>query len=177
MSNKINFGGFGGKIEQFGGNTGGKQLVIRSGTVVDFIQIGANTVGGSGGVDITNVPLPSDGIIILYTVSKYTRICFYFFFLFRISKNYIYVLLISQVSVTNFENRTVVGFLDFCIGGRRYTNGKARDQKYFDSPAGTPAKIIAVYGEKYIDSITFELLASSANHPLGPGQPSQEVIL
>ena len=63
------FGGFGGQLEQFGGDTaGGKQLVVRSGTVVDAIKVGPNGIGGSGGAETVNVTLPSDGIIILYTV-------------------------------------------------------------------------------------------------------------
>ena len=68
----IKFGGFGGKIEQFGGNTaGGKQLVVRSGTVVDAIKIGASSIGGGGGTETVNTTLPLDGIIILYTVINY----------------------------------------------------------------------------------------------------------
>ena len=66
---KVKFGGFGGKIEQFGGDTaGGKQLVVRSGTVVDAIKIGSSSIGGGGGAETVNTTLPLDGIIILYMV-------------------------------------------------------------------------------------------------------------
>ena len=89
MSYKVSFGGFGGKIEQFGGSTGGKQLVIRSGVVVDFIQIGTNTSGGSGGGQTANVTLPLDGNITLYTVSSRTTT--------RVSAVFVYDIVFSGI--------------------------------------------------------------------------------
>ena len=82
MNYKIKFGGFGGNNQQYGGNSGGKQLVIKSGNVIDAIKIGSDSIGGAGGVDsvseTVNVQLPPDGIITLYTVA---------FFLFSGSSN------------------------------------------------------------------------------------------
>ena len=78
---QITFGGFGGKLEHFGGDTtGGKQLVLRSGTVVDSIKVGASGIGGGGGVETVNTTLPSDGIIILYTVPLSTYLTVYLSF-------------------------------------------------------------------------------------------------
>ena len=72
MSFKIKFGGFGGSNQQYGGNSGGKQLIIRSGNIIDAIKIGSDSIGGAGGVDsvseTVNLQLPTDGIITLYTV-------------------------------------------------------------------------------------------------------------
>ena len=70
MSVKIKFGGFGGWNEPFGGVVGGKQLIIRSGVVVDSIRIGTDSAGGGGGSEVVNAALPLDGIITLYTVSN-----------------------------------------------------------------------------------------------------------
>lgn len=68
---RITIGGFGGVQENFGGETaGGKQLVIRSGTVLDGIKIGEISAGGTGGSETINTILPSDGTITLYTVYK-----------------------------------------------------------------------------------------------------------
>ena len=71
MSVKIKFGGFGGWNEPFGGVVGGKQLIIRSGVVVDSIRIGTDSAGGGGGSEVVNAALPLDGIITLYTVSNF----------------------------------------------------------------------------------------------------------
>lgn len=64
----IKVGGLGGSVERFGGDTASKQLIIRSGSVIDSISIGLNRIGGSGGSETVNTILPPDGMITLYTV-------------------------------------------------------------------------------------------------------------
>ena len=79
MSFKAKFGGFGGNTQQYGGNCSGKQLIIRSGNIIDAVKIGSDSIGGAGGVDsvseTVNVQLPPDGIITLYTVVSAIEQC------------------------------------------------------------------------------------------------------
>ena len=87
----MRFGDVGGKESRFGESpVGGKQLIIKSGTVVDSIKLGTNVVGGDGGSETVNLTLPSDGFITLYTVSTKYSISFLFLnhFLFLNSSDF-----------------------------------------------------------------------------------------
>lgn len=85
---------------------------------------------------------------------------------------FLFTISFSQVSTVVFENKTVVGFLDFSVNGQRYACGNSREQKFFESSEGTLARIISVNGEKYIDSITFEFGFPSKPTVLPPSPPS-----
>lgn len=58
--NQMSYGGRGGSFTSLQ-DTGGKQVVIRSGTQIDSIQIGNSRYGGDGGSPVANFRLPADG--------------------------------------------------------------------------------------------------------------------
>ncbi|MGQ8705081.1 hypothetical protein ACUTSW_03640 [Serratia sp. TSA_198.1] len=58
--NQMSYGGDGGSFNSIQ-DTGGQQVVIKSGSKIDSIQIGNNKYGGGGGGTSASFKLPQDG--------------------------------------------------------------------------------------------------------------------
>ncbi|EOR07621.1 hypothetical protein [Acinetobacter genomosp. 15BJ] len=62
--NQMSYGGHGGDFRSIQ-DTGGQQVLIRSGSLIDSIQIGNIKYGGNGGGATANFQLPPDGTFTL----------------------------------------------------------------------------------------------------------------
>ena len=54
--------------------------------------------------------------------------------------------------------------MEFSVHGKRLSAGNIKDNKVFDAPEGAAAKIVSAFGGTYVNSISFEIIASTTDH-------------